>query len=137
MSGAPSLRSGYRRWFLVDGVVTGANAVAYLALHRQLSDLLGSAPTLYAVAGAILAIIAVGLLVVAFSRRRPRLLPEVLAVVNLLWSAASLVVALANPFQLNGWGVGWTGVQGVIVLAFAVLQLRALRRSEPRLETRT
>lgn len=129
MNGAPHLRSGYRLWFLVDGVITGANAVAYLALQRVLPDLLGSSSTLYAAVGAVLAVVTVGLLVVAFSSRRYRFLPEALAVINLVWAAASLVVAFVNPFHLNVWGISWTGVQGVIVLGFAVLQLRALNRS--------
>lgn len=129
MNGALRSRYGYRFWFLVDGVVTGANAVAYLALQRFLPDVLGSSSTLYVAMGAVLAVVTVGLLVVAFSSRRYRFLPEALAVINLVWAGASLMVAFVNPFDLNVWGVSWTGVQGVIVLGFAVLQLRALDRS--------
>lgn len=121
------LAARYRIWFLVDAVVTGANAVAYLVLHQLLPDVLGAAPALYTTTGIILAVITVGLFVVAGSARRLRVLPELLATINLVWGVGSLALALANPFHLTGWGIGWVIAQGLIVFAFGMLQLRALR----------
>lgn len=126
MSDTATARTPYRTWFLVDGVVTGTNALAYLLLHQLLPELTGSAAELYVTAGVVLLIITVALLVVACTPRRLRVLPELLAFVNILWAAGSFLVAWINPFELTALGVGWTVAQGVIVLAFAILQLRSL-----------
>lgn len=131
MSTRPALASRYRFWFLLDGVVTGANALAYLILHQLLSEAFGSAPILYTVAGIILAVVTVGLLVVVFSSRRHRVLPELLAGINLVWALGSLAIAFVNPFHLSVWGIGWVIAQALIVLAFAILQLRALKHPAP------
>lgn len=120
-------RPAHRFWFLVDATVTGANAVAYVALHQVLLDLLGAGPVLYLAAGAVLAMVTVGLVAVASSASRPPALPEALAVINIVWAVGSFVVAIANPFDLTTAGVVWAVAQGVAVLAFAVLQLRVLR----------
>jgi hypothetical protein len=117
----------YRTWFRADAVVTGANAILYLALHRLLPDLLGGAPGLYVAAGAILAAVTLGLSVVAASASRPEVLPEGLAVINVVWALGSFAVAIGNPFGLTTAGVVWAAAQGAVVLAFAALQLRTLR----------
>lgn len=127
MTGTTTTRAPYRTWFLVDGVITGANALAYLCLNQLLPELLGSAPALYVTVGIVLLLVTGGLLMVARARRRQGALPELLAVVNILWAAGSFLVAWINPVGLTALGIAWTVAQGVIVLAFAVLQLRSLR----------
>lgn len=117
----------YRFWFRVDAVVTGANGLLYLALHRLLPDLLGGTAALYVAAGAILLAVTLGLSVVAASVSRPQLLPEGLAVINVVWALGSFAVAIGDPFALTAAGVAWSAAQGLVVLAFAALQLRALR----------
>jgi hypothetical protein len=124
-----SLRRGYRLWFLVDGLVTGANAVLYLLLNLLLPRLLGGSSPLYITVGIVLLVITVGLLAVARSRERLGLLALLLVIVNILWAAASFLVAAVNPFGLNGFGVAWTVAQGVIVLAFGIFQTLSLRTS--------
>lgn len=123
----PRLLRGYRRWFLLDGVVTGANALAYLVLHRLLPDLLGSTPIFYIVIGVILAIVTVGLFLIAGASRRPRVMPELLAGINAAWAVASFIVALSNPFELSTIGIIWAAVQGLVVLTFSIVQFRSLR----------
>ncbi|MCP2638283.1 hypothetical protein K0817_017145 [Microbacterium sp. HD4P20] len=122
-------RSGYRLWFLVDGLVTGANAVLYLLLNQLLPELIGGTSPLYLTVGIFLLVVTVGLLVVARSGGRPAALAWVLVVINFLWAVASFVIAAVNPFGLNGFGVAWTVAQGLIVLAFGIFQARALRTS--------
>ncbi|MFC0681247.1 hypothetical protein ACFFGH_25740 [Lysobacter korlensis] len=121
--------SGGRIWFLADALVTGANAIAYLALGHILPGLLGATSTLFFTAGLLLAVVTVGLLIAARSLKRPMFLPTLLATINAVWAAASLFIAAANPFGLTVVGVVWTVAQGVVVLAFAILQFRALKRS--------
>ncbi len=115
-------RPGYRLWFLLDGLVTGANAIAYLALHKVIPDVLGSTPELYLAAGSILAVVTVALLAVAWSRSPLGALPGLLIAVNITWAAGSFVVALVDPFALSLIGRIWAVAQGAIVMLFALLQ---------------
>lgn len=121
-------RPGYRVWFLLDGLVTGVNAVAYLALPQILPELLGSTPATFVTAGLILAVVTVGLLAVAWARPELGALAGVLIAVNVIWALGSFVVALANPLSLSTIGIVWTVVQGLIVSAFAIFQVRARAR---------
>lgn len=127
ISTRPSLRRGYRLWFLIDAIVTAANAVAYLLLSQLLPSLLGSSPALYLTVGVVLAIVTAGLLTVTWSGRRPAVLARILVVINIAWAAASFVAAIVNPFDLTPVGIGWTVAQGVVVLGFGLLQARSLR----------
>lgn len=122
------MRRRGRMWFVVDGLVTGVNALAYLTLSTALPALLGASSVLYLWVGAVLAVVTIALFVVGLSRRPVRGLARLLVVVNVAWSIGSFVVAALNPFELALAGVVWTVVQGVVVLAFAVLQTAALRK---------
>jgi hypothetical protein len=121
-----SVERGYRLWFLIDGVITGANAAAYLVLSQVLPGLLGSTAVLYLTMGVVLAVVTAGLLTVAWSKSR-QALAVLLIVINFTWAAASLVSAVANPFGLTAIGVIWTVAQAIVVLGFGLLQARALR----------
>ncbi len=116
-----------RRWFVVDGLVTGVNALAYLTLSTVLPAFLGASSAVYLWVGAVLAVVTIGLLVVGLSRRPVRGLAWLLVVVNVVWSIGSFVVAAMNPFERTVVGLVWTVAQGFVVLAFAVLQTAALR----------
>jgi hypothetical protein len=124
---AVTVRPASRFWFRADALVTGANALLYLALHQVLPAVLGAGRGLYLAAGAVLLVVTIGLSVVAMASSRPRVLPETLAVINVVWALGSFAVAITNPFTLTTAGLVWTVLQGVVVLGFAVLQLRALR----------
>lgn len=115
-----------RRFLALDAVVTGANALAYLALSGPLGRLFGVGSTLLLELGALLAVYAaaVGLLA---SRARPAALP-VRAVVefNLAWTAVSCL-ALVLWLTPSTAGAVWTVLQALTVAGFAVLQYMALR----------
>ncbi|UFU08196.1 hypothetical protein [Ruania halotolerans] len=127
MSTASAVRARHRTWFLVDGLVTALNATAYLALHRLLPDFLGGQVGHFLGAGVVLALVSIGLLVVAWMPTRLRVLPELLVAINAIWAVGSFTIALANPFALSTVGIVWTLAQGVFVLAMAIFQTRALR----------
>ncbi|GEK79424.1 hypothetical protein [Agrococcus baldri] len=131
MSRTAATRVAYRRWFLLDGVVSGLNGVAYLALASMLPNLLGGDAALYVIAGIVLIVVTVGLLVVARAARRPSTLPGLLVIINALWAIGSFAVVVAEPFGLTLVGALWCIAQGAIVLAFAILQLLSLRRDGP------
>lgn len=115
-----------RRFLALDAVVTGANAIAYLAASGPLGRLLGIGSGLLLELGAFLLVFAgaVGLLA---SRARPAALPvRAVVEVNLAWAALSfvaLVVWLTPTLAGAVWGV----LQAVTVAGFALLQLGALR----------
>ncbi|MEU6372273.1 hypothetical protein [Streptomyces sp. NPDC046909] len=115
-----------RRFLALDAAVTGANALAYLALSGPLGSLLGVDSTLLLELGVFLAGYAavVGLLA---SRARPAALP-VRAVVeaNLAWAVVSCV-ALALWLTPSTAGAVWTVLQAVTVAGFAALQHIALK----------
>ena len=115
-----------RRFLALDAVVTGANAVAYLAASGPLGRLLGVGSGLLLGLGAFLAVFAAGVGLLA-ARPRPAALP-VRAVVeaNLAWSALSLL-ALAVWLSPTTAGAVWTVLQAGTVAGFAALQYAALR----------
>ncbi|CAL9578572.1 hypothetical protein SUDANB58_04987 [Streptomyces sp. enrichment culture] len=119
-------QSMLRRFLALDAVVTGANALAYLALPGPLGRLLGVGPGLLTALGAFLLAFAAGVGWLA-TRTRPAALP-VRAVVelNLAWAALSFValVAWLTPTMAGAvWGV----LQAITVSGFALLQYGSLK----------
>lgn len=115
-----------RRFLALDALVTGTNAVAYLAVSGPLGRFLGVRPGLLLVLGAFLAgyAAAVGL---TASRPHPPT-PGVRAVVdaNLAWAVLSCL-ALALWLAPSTAGTVWTVLQAVTVAGFAALQHGALK----------
>jgi hypothetical protein len=111
----------------LDAVVTGANAIVYLAAAGPLEDLLGLEAGLLRAAGALLAAYAAALWVIA--SRRPVARGAVTAVVlaNAAWAVASVVAAVAGWGTPTTGGTVWVVLQGLVVAAFAGLQRRASR----------
>jgi hypothetical protein len=105
----------------LDALVTGANAVAYLALAGPLADLLGVPAGALRAIGAFLAVFAAGVWVVA-ARPNP---PAVRAIVaaNVAWAAASLVAVAAEAWSPTTAGAVWIALQAVTVALFAALQV--------------
>ncbi|MER6346758.1 hypothetical protein ACWC10_27460 [Streptomyces sp. NPDC001595] len=119
-------RTMLRRFLALDAVVTGGNAVAYLAASGPLGDLLGVDPDLLLAVGAFLALYAaaVGLLA---SRAHPAALPvRVVVEANLAWAVLSLL-ALALWLSPSTTGAVWTVLQAFTVAGFAALQHMALK----------
>lgn len=117
-----------RRWFLVDAVVTGVNALGYVVAAGPVSRLTGADP------GTVRAL-GIGLLVfaalVALTQLLPaRTVPGWGAVgVNVLWVVASSVVAVTGGPGLSGVGRLWTVAQAVVIGVLAGLQVRDLGRA--------
>ncbi|NJP49848.1 hypothetical protein HCJ93_07120 [Streptomyces sp. SBST2-5] len=119
-------RAVLRRFLALDAVVTGANALAYLALSGPLGRFLGVDSTLLLGLGAFLLVYAAGVGLLA-ARPHPQAL-GVRAVVeaNLAWSAASLA-ALALWLTPSTAGAVWIVLQALVVAGFALLQHMALK----------
>jgi hypothetical protein len=114
---------------LLDAVVTGANALAYLAGAAVLDSLLGPSPTHFIAIGAFLAVCGVILAVTATRRPISRGWATFAAELNIAWATGSVAVVALGWFDLTTIGEVWTILQAGVVLAFAALQLTALRRT--------
>ncbi|MGC9495720.1 hypothetical protein [Streptomyces sp. WG7] len=118
-----------RRFLVLDAVVTGANAVAYLALSGPLGRFLGAGSGLLLGLGAFLAVYAAGVALVAARRRPPALAVRAVVEANLAWSAVSFA-ALALWLTPTTAGAVWTVLQALAVAGFALLQYAALRQRQ-------
>jgi hypothetical protein len=119
-------RTMLRRFLALDAVVTGANAVAYLAVSGPLGDLFDVDAHLLLILGAFLAVYAAGVGLLA-SRPHPATLPVRLVVEgNLAWAVLSLL-ALALWLTPSTAGAVWTVLQALTVAGFAALQHMALK----------
>lgn len=115
-----------RRFLALDALVSGANAVAYLAASGPLARLLGVGSGLLLELGLVIAVYAgaVGWLA---SRERPAVL-LVRAVIggNLAWAVVSCV-ALALWLTPSTVGAVWAVSQAGVGAGFAALQYVSLR----------
>ncbi|GAA2424003.1 hypothetical protein [Streptomyces glaucus] len=124
-------QSMLRRFLALDAVVTGVNALAYLALSGPLGRLLGVGSGLLLALGAFLAVYAAGVGLLAARRRPPALGVRAVVELNLAWSAVSCV-ALALWLTPSAAGAVWAVLQAVVVAAFALLQYGALKARQAR-----
>ncbi|MFI9819700.1 hypothetical protein ACIHFC_04360 [Streptomyces sp. NPDC052013] len=115
-----------RRFLALDAAVTGANALAYLALSGPLGRFLGVDAALLLGLGAFLAVYAAGVGLLAARRHPPALGVRAVVEANLAWSAVSLA-ALALWLDPSTAGAVWTVLQALTVAGFALLQHMALR----------
>ncbi|MFH8973504.1 hypothetical protein [Streptomyces sp. NPDC017890] len=118
-----------RRFLALDAVVTGANALAYLAFAGPLGRFLGAGSGLLLGLGAFLAVYAVGVALAASRRRPPALAVRVIVEANLAWAAVSFA-ALALWLTPTTAGAVWTVLQALTVAGFALLQYVALRQRQ-------
>lgn len=122
----PEPRRMLRRFLALDAVVTGANAVAYLAASGPLGRLLGVRPGLLLILGAFLAVYAAGVALTAGRHRPPAPAVRVVVEMNLAWALLSFL-ALGLWLTPTTAGTVWGVVQALTVAAFAGLQHAALR----------
>ncbi|GAA1427108.1 hypothetical protein GCM10009601_37690 [Streptomyces thermospinosisporus] len=115
-----------RRILALDAVVTGANALAYLALSGPLGRFLGVDSTLLLGLGAFLLGYAAGVGLLAARPHPPALGVRAVVEANLAWSAVSLA-ALALWLSPSAAGAVWTVLQALVVAGFALLQHMALK----------
>ncbi|MGK5534202.1 hypothetical protein [Streptomyces sp. URMC 129] len=115
-----------RRWLALDAVVTGGNALAYLAAAGPLGRLLGLDTALVAGIGAFLLVFAGGVGWLA-TRAEPPVLPVRLVIeANAAWVVAGLG-SLALGLGPSTAGAVWIPAQAAVVAALAALQYAALR----------
>ncbi|MEV4784153.1 hypothetical protein [Streptomyces tuirus] len=119
-------QSMLRRFLALDAVVTGGNALAYLAFSGPLGRFLGVDATLLLALGAFLALYAAGVGLLAARRQPPVLGVRAVVEANLAWAALSLA-ALALWLTPSTPGAVWTVLQALVVAGFAVLQHMSLR----------
>lgn len=119
-------QSMLRRFLALDAVVTGGNALAYLAFSGPLGRLLGVDATLLLALGAFLALYAAGVGLLAARRHPPALGVRAVVEANLAWAAVSLV-ALALWLTPSTPGAVWTVLQALVVAGFGVLQHISLK----------
>ncbi|MCZ9351601.1 hypothetical protein NGM36_17715 [Streptomyces mutabilis] len=118
-----------RRFLALDAAVTGANAVAYLALPGPLGRFLGAGSGLLLALGAFLAVYAGCVALVAARSRPPALAVRAVVEANLAWAAVSLV-ALGLWLTPTTAGAVWTVLQALTVAGFALLQYASLRQRQ-------
>jgi hypothetical protein len=118
-----------RRFLALDAVVTGANAVAYLALPGPLGRFLGAGPGLLLGLGAFLAVYAAGVGLLAARPHPPAPGVRIVVETNLAWTAVSLA-ALALWLTPTTAGAVWTVLQALTVAGFALLQHMALKERQ-------
>ncbi|MER6912013.1 hypothetical protein ABT354_10100 [Streptomyces sp. NPDC000594] len=119
-------RTALRRLLALDAVVTGVNAVAYLAASGPLARLLGVDRGLLLALGAFLVLYAAAVGALAARRRPAPALVTAVIDANLAYA----VVSFLAPFlwlDPSTAGAVWTPLQGAVVGLLAVLQLSALR----------
>ncbi|MFG2640060.1 hypothetical protein ACGFYP_03635 [Streptomyces sp. NPDC048370] len=121
-------QSMVRRFLALDALVTGANALAYVAASGPLGELLGIDRALLLELGIVLAVYAAGVAWVASRVEPPVLGVKAVVDINILWTVLS-VVALVAWLEPTTAGVVWTLVQAATVAGFAGLQWSALRAS--------
>ncbi|MBX9362206.1 hypothetical protein [Streptomyces sp. WAC04114] len=119
-------QSMLRRFLALDAVVTGGNALAYLAFSGPLGRLLGVDATLLLALGAFLALYAAGVGLLAARRQPPELGVRAVVEANLAWAAVSLA-ALALWLTPSTPGAVWTVLQALVVAGFAILQHMSLK----------
>jgi hypothetical protein len=113
----------------LDAVVTGANAVAYLALAGPLGDLFGMPASALRAIGAFLAVFAIAVWLVAARPQISRPAAGTIAVANLAWAAGSVVALVLDAWSPETVGAVWIALQAGVVALFADLQLLGLRRA--------
>jgi hypothetical protein len=119
-------QSMLRRFLALDAAVTGANALAYLALSGPLGRFLGVDSTLLLAVGAFLTAYAAGVGLLASRREPPALGVRAVVEANLAWTAVSLA-SLVLWLTPSTAGAVWTVLQALTVAGFAALQYMALR----------
>jgi hypothetical protein len=112
----------------LDALVTGANAVAYLALAGPLGDLFGVPASALRAIGAFLAVFAVAVWMTARPAVISRTAAGTIAVANLAWAAGSVVALVLDAWSPETVGAVWIALQAAVVALFADLQLLGLRR---------
>ncbi|MFF5339182.1 hypothetical protein ACFY4H_00525 [Streptomyces althioticus] len=115
-----------RRLLALDAVVTGANALAYLALSGPLGRFLGIHSGLLLALGAFLVVYAAGVGLLAARPHPPTAGVRGVVEANLAWTAASFL-ALVLWLSPTTAGAVWVALQALVVGGLALVQHQALK----------
>ncbi|MEU0575741.1 hypothetical protein ABZ465_00230 [Streptomyces griseoincarnatus] len=115
-----------RRLLALDAAVTGANALAYLALSGPLGRFLGIGSGLLLALGAFLAVYAAGVGLLAARPHPPTAGVRGVVEANLAWTAASFL-ALALWLSPTAAGAVWVVLQALTVGGLTLMQHQALK----------
>ncbi|MGR8012335.1 hypothetical protein [Streptomyces hypolithicus] len=127
-AGANAAAKPLRIFLGLDAVVTGANGLIYLFAAGPVGRLLDLPSGFLRGIGAFLTVYGV-LVAVLASRQTPSSAgTKAVVEVNLLWAVASIAAVVFGWLDQSTVGTVWIPLQGVLVAAFAVLQLSALRK---------
>ena len=113
----------------LDAVVTGLNGAAYLLAAPFLDDVLGLPTVLLRSTGVVLLGYALAVWLVGARRTVPPGAVRTVIALNAAWALGSVLTVLTDAVSPTTTGAVWIVLQGVVVAAFAVLQVAGLRRS--------
>lgn len=113
---------------LADAVVTGVTGLLMLLAARPLANLLDLPTALLRGAGLVLMPYVGVLLWLASRETTPRQAAWSVVAANIAWAVGCAVLLLGDWVDPNGLGIAFVVIQIVAVLAFADLQVLALRR---------
>jgi hypothetical protein len=113
----------------LDALVTGANALAYLAAFALLDSWLGVPAGFLVAIGAFLAVFAGLVYALATRPSMPRAAVVAVIEANLLWAAGSVLALALDWFSPTLGGQVVIAVQAAGVVGFAALQYLALTRA--------
>ena len=120
-----------RATLTIDAAASGTLALIQILAPYAIAHLTGLAVELLVTTGVLLAAYAALLIRMASSATVARTLVELVAVGNLAWALACIVLATALRHDLSTLGVGYLLFQAGAVVAFASAQARGLTRSSP------
>jgi len=118
-----------RQTLLADVVVTGAAGLLLTLAAGPLGDLFDLPVTLLRVAGVALIPWTAFVLYVATRPVIPRAGVWTIAIGNLAWTIASLVLIVSGAVDPSTLGIGFVIVQAAIVSVFAARQFASLRQT--------
>lgn len=129
LEAVPARESFLRLVLKLDAVATAAVGLLSAGASMALDTFLGLPLALLVAVGVFLLVYAAFVWRAGARRKLNRGAVQLAVVINLLYTAACLVVMASRPFPLSTWGVAFVLAQAVAVALFAVLQLVGLRRS--------
>jgi hypothetical protein len=118
-----------RRALVADALISAAAGIVMTLGAHALQDVLRLPTSLLMSAGLLLFPWAACLLWLARKPAVPSAAVWTVIVLNALWIAESVRVALGGEFAPSGWGQAFIAVQALAVVVFAELEFIGLRRS--------
>ena len=120
-----------RRVLAVDAVTSGAMGLAMIAFAGLIANLLQLPVDLVREAGIILLPFAAFVGFIASRREPARLAVWIIVALNAVWVVDSIVLLFTGWVAPNALGYVFVIAQAAVVLVFADLEYRGLKRSNP------